>query len=216
MPPSNSNIFIFPPISLSHFRSLTSTQPPKSCFKQGAPLSSPPSGKGDARTCPFSPQAVPAHSLLPPPALLHAPCYLLLSSSNGSRHQKAALPEKEKAAPLPNSAPTSQPAARQLLRFSSLPESTKRKGGAATGDVLVKTRWRKVVQTPARLLLVELKPSATVANGTHAHSDTNQASKSHSSSSEDGYVTPSAASRLLTDTKTNSASKSCFPDDLLV
>lgn len=72
--PEVPTFFIFPLISLSHFRSLTSTQPPKCGFKQGPPPLSPqPSGKGYARTYPFFPEPVPAHSLPPPAALLHAP-----------------------------------------------------------------------------------------------------------------------------------------------
>lgn len=42
-------------------------------LSRAPPLSPQPSGKGYARTYPFFPEPVPAHSLPPPAALLHAP-----------------------------------------------------------------------------------------------------------------------------------------------
>lgn len=114
-------------------------------------------------------------------SFLHLHCSMLPATSccpaamgAGTKRQHCQKKRGLLLCPIQHPSHNQQQGAQQLLRFSSLPESTKRKGGAATGDALVKTRWRKVVQTLACLLFVELKPSATVANSTHAYSDTNQ------------------------------------------
>lgn len=70
--------------------------------------------------------------------------------------------------------------------------------------------------TSQAAVFVELKPSATVANSVNTCTDTDQASRFHTSSSEERHFTLSACSGLLTDTKMDSVIKSCFSEDLLV